>query len=92
VTVYLLLQEIEPRAFVGTSALFFAALNLVKIPSYLIGGVFASLPLAVMALMVPFMPLGVWLGRGLAQRVDRTSFERVILALLVMSGVLLIVT
>ena len=92
VTAFLLLQEVEPRVFVATSALYFAALNLVKVPSYLIGGVFAALPLPVMLLMIPFIPVGVWLGRRLSQRVERTVFERVIVGLLVMSGVLLIVT
>jgi hypothetical protein len=44
-----------------------------------------------MALMVPFIILGVWAGRWLALRVDRVTYERVILGLLSISGVLLLV-
>jgi uncharacterized protein len=92
VAIYLLLQDTAPGTFVATSALFFAVLNLVKIPSYLIGGVFATVPLHYLIGMVPLLPFGVWLGKLLTSHVERTVFDKIILALLGFSAVLLLVT
>jgi hypothetical protein len=91
VTIYLLLQDVEPRIFVATSALFFAVLNLLKVPTYLIGGVFSGVPLYLLLLMAPLIPLGVWLGRLLTTQVQPAVFEQLIVALLGLSAILLLV-
>ncbi len=56
---YLLLQKLQPRPFIATTALFFALLNLIKIPGFLYIGVL-SVPLLLSLWWVfLFIPLGV---------------------------------
>jgi uncharacterized protein len=83
---YLLLQACEPRVFIGTTALFFALLNLIKVPGYLISG-FINLPLMVSFWWVfLFIPLGIWVARQVIVRIKPAAFEWVIMVLLVFSS------
>jgi uncharacterized membrane protein YfcA len=91
VTVYLLFQRITPRAFVATSALFFAVVNLIKVPFYLFNGVFPIDIMLSLIWIVPIIPAGVWLGKLLTSRVDGPTFEKIILVLLVLSSLLLFI-
>jgi uncharacterized protein len=87
---YLLLQALEPRIFIGTTALFFALLNLIKVPGYLLSGVI-NLPLLGSYWWVfVFIPVGIWVARQLIVRIKPAAFEWVIMALLVFSAGLLI--
>ena len=88
--VYLLLQKLEPAMFVATSSLFFILLNWIKVPFFAAGGMFdwpLQIRLAPAALLVV---VGVGLGKQFTGRVNRVLFERVVLALLLVSAVLLI--
>jgi uncharacterized membrane protein YfcA len=90
ITIYLLLQRLEPTAFIATSALFFAVLNWIKVPYYYFAGLF-NFPFQLrLVWLMPLAPLGVWVGRQLVRRVDRVVFERIIIILLVISVVLLL--
>ncbi|MBN1310536.1 MAG: sulfite exporter TauE/SafE family protein [Anaerolineae bacterium] len=89
ISVYLLLQKIEPRVFVATSALYFAILNLIKVPSYLAAGLFSSEWLLRSVWITPLLPLGVVLGRLLSIHIKREVFEYIVLSLLAMTVVLL---
>jgi uncharacterized protein len=90
ITIYLLLQRLEPTAFIATSALFFAVLNWIKVPYYYFGGLF-DFPLQLRLIwLLPLAPLGVLAGKQLVKRVDKVLFERIIIALLVISVILLL--
>jgi uncharacterized membrane protein YfcA len=90
ITIYLLLQRLEPTAFIATSALFFAVLNWIKVPYYYFAGLF-DFPLQLRLIwLVPLAPLGVWTGRLLVKRLDKLLFERVVITLLVISVILLL--
>jgi hypothetical protein len=89
VVIYLLLQDLSPAVFVSTSVLFFAILNWIKVPYYLFAGVLNLQLLVGLLWLFPLVPLGVWLGKRLVARVDRTLFERIILVLLLVTGLLL---
>jgi hypothetical protein len=91
ITVYLMLQKVSPGVFVATSALFFAVLNWIKVPYYYFGGLFDFDLLLRLIGLAPLVVLGVWSGRWLVKHVDRLLFDRVILALLFISGVLLLI-
>lgn len=91
VSIYLLQQEIAPRTFVATSALFFALLNWIKVPYYLYAGLFDFERLRSLALALPFLPLGVWVGRAFVTRINRPLFERIIVVLLALAAVLLLI-
>lgn len=83
---YLLLQKMRPRPFIATTALFFALLNLIKIPGFLYTGVL-NVPLLLSLWWVfPFIPLGIWAARWLISRVNRQIFEWIVVALLIFSS------
>jgi uncharacterized membrane protein YfcA len=90
IVIYLLMQDIAPRVFVATSVLFFAMINWIKVPYYYQAGLFDFAGQMKLLWLAPLVPLGVWVGSRLAQRIDRGIFEWIILVLLGISGVLLL--
>jgi uncharacterized membrane protein YfcA len=92
VSIYLLLQRVTPAVFIGTSALFFGLLNWIKVPYYVYAGLLTWPRVQQIAWVLPLVPLFVWLGRWLSRQVDPATFERIIVWLLALSGVMLIVS
>lgn len=92
VSIYLLMQEVTPWVFIATSALFFMILNWIKVPYYLYAGLFDLQRLRQIAWLMPLVPLGVLIGRWAAGRIDRRTFEQIIIVLLLINGTLLILT
>lgn len=90
VSIYLLMQDVTPRVFIATSALFFFILNWIKVPFYLYAELFDLDLLRQIAWLLPLVPLGVVAGRWLAQRVDAATFERIIVILLLVNALVLI--
>jgi uncharacterized protein len=91
VTIYLLMQEdVTVLSFNATCALFFAILNLVKLPFYLFAHLLNWSQLGRIAWVMPLVLLGVWLGVWAARRIEPRLFERVILVMLALTGLLLI--
>jgi uncharacterized membrane protein YfcA len=86
---YMLLQKVPPRSFIATTVLFFALLNLIKIPGFLVTGVL-NLPLLLSFWWVfLFIPLGIWAARHLLLRLNQQMFEWVVIVLLVLASALL---
>lgn len=92
VSIYLLLQKVTPAVFIATSALFFGILNWIKVPYYFYAGLFDWQQLIRIAWIMPLVPLGVWIGKRLSLRIDRQTFENIIVWLLAGSALLLIFT
>jgi uncharacterized membrane protein YfcA len=89
---YLLLQKLQPRPFIATTAIFFALLNLIKVPGFLYTGVL-NLPLLFSLWWVfPFIPIGIWVGRITLTRVSPAAFEWIIVALLIFSSLWLLLS
>ena len=86
---YLLLQKMPPRTFIATTALFFALVNLLKVPGFLITGVLDVPLLLSLWWVLLFIPLGLAAARWLVSRVNQRAFEWIIVALLVVSSVVL---
>lgn len=83
---YLLLQKLKARPFIATSAIYFALLNLIKVPGFLYTGVL-NLPLLFSLWWVfPFIPLGIWVARVTLTRVSPAAFEWIIITLLIFSS------
>jgi uncharacterized protein len=83
---YLLLQKLKPRPFIATSAIYFALLNLIKVPGFLYTGVL-DLPLLFSLWWVfPFIPLGIWVSRITLIRISASAFEWIIILLLIFSS------
>jgi uncharacterized membrane protein YfcA len=91
ITIYLLMQELPPRVFVATSALFFMALNWIKVPTYYYAGLFDFNLLWYVAWLLPLLPISVWVGKSISTRINRTLFDRIIVVFLALSGILLII-
>ncbi|MCB0115915.1 MAG: sulfite exporter TauE/SafE family protein [Caldilineaceae bacterium] len=90
ITIYLLLQNIPPRTFIATSAAYFAIINWLKVPYYVYAGILHPQEVLEIVWLLPLIPVGVIIGRWLSVRIDKATFDRVILVLLVFSAVLLL--
>lgn len=90
VSIYLLMQKVTPAVFIATSALFFFFLNWIKVPYYFYAELFDFQQLRQIAWLLWLVPLGVWIGRWLAYRINRETFENIIVGLLVVNALLLI--
>jgi uncharacterized protein len=85
--VYVMPQYLKPRVFAGTATMFFAAVNLLKIPPYFLLGQFSRENLSVSAGLVPVAVLSTFAGVWLVRRVPSDRFYAIILALTFLIGV-----
>jgi uncharacterized membrane protein YfcA len=90
ISIYLLLRRVSTRTFNATSALFFMILNWIKVPYYFYADLFDFQRLLGLIWLLPLLPLGVWAGKRLADRISREAFEQVIIILLVVTAFFLI--
>ena len=87
---YLLLQNTAPRVFIANSALFFALLNLIKVPGFLYTRVLDLQLLLSFWWVFLFIPVGIWTAQQVITRVKPSVFEWLIIVLLIFSSGLLI--
>lgn len=90
VKIFLLPQHLDKKLFVGTQVFFFFVVNQVKIWPYLWLGQFSADNLSMSLMLMPIVPLGVWLGWKLIRVIDGETFYRICYALLFFAGVKLI--
>jgi uncharacterized membrane protein YfcA len=89
-TMYLLPQGFPRQVFVGTNVMFFFALNLIKVPAYGFLGLLRIGNLTTILILAPFALLGVRLGVYLNRRFSEKWFNRVVYALLFLTGLELV--
>lgn len=87
---YLLLKKVKARPFIATSAIYFAILNLVKVPGFLLTGVLDLHLLLSLWWVFPFIPLGIWIARLTLTRLSPLIFEWIITLLLIFSSLWLL--
>ena len=85
--VYVMPQYLEPRVFAGTATIFFAAVNLIKVPPYFLLGQLSRDNLFVSAALIPVAVLSTFAGVWLIRRVSADRFYAVILGLTFLIGV-----
>jgi uncharacterized protein len=90
-TIYLLLQGLSPKSFVGTITLYFAIINWTRIPVYLATDIIDIERLISISWMLPIIPFGVWLGRKGVERFDTKKFDKLMTVLLFIAALLLLV-
>ena len=89
-SMYFLAMRTPVRAFLGTSAWFFAIVNVFKLP-FLAGiGLFDAHVLLMDALLVPLVILGAFGGLWLARRMDQRVFDRIVIGLTIVGAVYLL--
>jgi uncharacterized membrane protein YfcA len=83
---YLLPLRLDKAIMVGTSVVFFAVINAVKIVPYAWLGLFDARNLTTSLVLAPLAPVGIWVGVSLMNRIPEGPFYRICYALLVVVG------
>lgn len=89
-TVYMLMQEVSPEVFVGTTTIFFAIVNTLKLPAQMAAGLMSFDRLLATLWVVPIVVFGVWVGQWMIKRINQVVFERILLLLLFIVSMVLI--
>lgn len=76
-SMYLLPLRLEKTYYVGTTAMLFAAVNLIKVPPYLMLGQFSTANLATSAALLPAAPLSMLASIWLVRRIPQEPFYRI---------------
>lgn len=90
-SMYFYAMRMPVLTFLGTSAWFFAVINILKLPFSASLGLFRTEYLLMDLLLAPLVIGGALIGRRIAQRVPQKVFEKAILVLTVVSALALIV-
>lgn len=88
--IYVMPQRLAPVIYAGTSAMLFAAVNLLKVGPYLALGQFDRANLAASLALVPLAPAGIYLGLWMVKRIPAEPFYRLAYGLLAVVSVKLI--
>ena len=84
-------SRLPKEAARATQSALISCSTLVRLSLFLIAGVYAELPLLMLAVcLLPAMGLGLWIGRRLAMRLSREAFVRLVTWLVLASGLALI--
>ena len=70
----MLSRRLPKETFVATSVYFFTAINLAKLPFYLAIDLFTRDTLVMSAMLLPLVPVGVWLGLRLLRHIPERPF------------------
>jgi len=89
-SVYLLPQKLDKAILVGTTVIFFAVINAVKLVPYFWLGLFDVRNLSTSLVLAPLAPFGIWLGVWLMRRLSQDLFYRIAYTMLVIVGLKLL--
>jgi len=89
--IYLVSMRLPKMQYVGTAAVFFLLLNLFKVPFMAALGLITVASFKFNLTLLPAVLLGTVLGKWLLGRIDQSVFERLVLALSAVAGLLLLV-
>ncbi len=89
-SVYLLPQKLDKAVLVGTTVIFFAVINAVKLVPYAWLGLFDARNLLTSLVLTPLAPLGILLGVWLMRRLSQDLFYRVAYTMLAIVGLKLL--
>jgi uncharacterized membrane protein YfcA len=84
--IYIMPKGLPRDVVVGTTAIFFAVMNWMKVPAYIALGQFTRQSLTTSAVLIPFAILTTWMGVWVVRRLDGPVFYRIIYVLLVLLG------
>jgi uncharacterized membrane protein YfcA len=83
---YVVPLQLDRDRFIGTSAVFFAVVNWLKVPAYAALGQFSAANMLAAAVLMPLAIVSTWAGVRLVRRVDAANFYRIIYALMLLVG------
>jgi uncharacterized membrane protein YfcA len=87
--IYLVAMRLPKMEYVGTAAVFFMLLNLFKVPFMVDLGLITAQSFSVNLLLAPAVLIGAIAGRWLLVRVNQDLFEKLVLILSAIGGILL---
>ena len=87
---YLLAAKYEKLRFLGTTAWFFFAVNLTKLPISIGQGMVRWDTAAIALVLTPIVLVGTWIGRLTIKRIEQKLFERLVTAFVGVAGVYLL--
>ena len=90
ISVYLLPLKLEKSAYVGTVIILFTLANYVKLVPYSYLGLFTRENLLTSLALSPLVPLGMYIGFALHNKIPRDKFFRLVYAILFILGIKLI--
>ncbi|CAH2602159.1 putative membrane transporter protein [Rhodovastum atsumiense] len=90
VVIYGVLRDLAPSAFRGTLNAFFAANNVAIVFGMVTGGIMTTNVLKIVILAVPVMVVGWLVGNFIHKRIPKERFQKLVYALLVLSGIMLL--
>lgn len=83
---HVLPKKLPRDMFIGTSSVFFAAINWLKVPAYWALGAFTPANLWLAAILMPAAILSTWAGTLLVRRVDGPRFYAIMHILMILVG------
>ena len=91
VNIYLLGKQLPKRVWIATAAIFFGAMNLIKLVPYSVVGAWQEMPWLAIALLAPIAYLGVGMGHRLQHRMSEAFFVNCCRVLLGATGLMLVI-
>ena len=88
--IYMLPQKLDHRVYVGTGAIFFGLVNLIKIYPYYLLDQLRIENITIALFLMPFAPLGFFIGYKLTQKIDGEKFYALTYACLLVIGIKLL--
>jgi len=88
--IYLVSMRLPKMEYVGTAAVFFMCLNLFKVPFMVNLGLITVHSFGFNLLLAPAVVIGAFVGRWLVIRINQALFEKMVLSLSAIAGVLLL--
>ncbi|HTR00606.1 MAG TPA: sulfite exporter TauE/SafE family protein [Candidatus Acidoferrum sp.] len=88
--IYFLVLNLDKRSFIGTATIFFAIANTVKVGAFAWQGILQPHYFPSLAVMIPLVYLGAWCGRKFFEWIPQLWFNRVVLTLTAVAGVMLV--
>ncbi len=85
-------QEVPKKTFRANMIAYFMLLNLATIPFHFMKGLFTNVCIELSIMLLPGMVLGAFIGTMLVKRVDEDDFKKMVLALVIVSGLVSTIT
>jgi len=87
---YLLAAKYDKWRFLGTTAWFFFAVNLTKLPVSISQSIVRPDTALLALVLAPLVLIGTWIGRLTIKRIDQATFERLVTLFIAVSAVYLV--
>jgi len=90
-SLYLLARKYDKLRFLGTTAWFFFAVNLIKVPFSIVNGIVRPDTALVAVTLAPVVLVGTWIGRLTIAKIDQALFDRLVTILVGVAAVYLLI-